>query len=212
MSDLPHQLARRLRTPLPGPRGQRRFSPQLCYGRHFGPPPPDSLPAGVLVLLYRDEDQWRLPLMLRPEHMKAHAGQVSLPGGRVEAGETSDQAALRELEEELGIPPKAVEVLGHLSPLYVFNSNFWITPWLAVADGPLDFRPHPDEVAALVTIALTALLDAANCSEMEIRRHGLSFRTPCIEAPPYRIWGATCMILGELIAVFEELTADQEIS
>jgi 8-oxo-dGTP pyrophosphatase MutT (NUDIX family) len=204
-------LARRLRSPLPGPRAQRRFSPELCYGRHFGPPPPEALPAGVLVLLYREDAQWRLPLMLRPDHMKAHAGQVSFPGGRVETGETSDQAALRELEEELGISPRQVEVLGHLSPLYVFNSNYWITPWAAVAEGPLEFRPHPDEVAAVVQLSLDTLLDTAHHGQMEIHRRGLSFRTPCIEAPPYRIWGATCMILGELMAIVDELSAGKAI-
>lgn len=203
--DLPQRLGRRLRRPLPGPRAQRRFSPELAYGRHFGPPPPDVRRAGVLVLCYLEADQWRLPLTLRPEHMKAHAGQVSFPGGRIEAGETSDQAALREFEEELGVAPQKVEVLGHLSPLYVFNSNFWINAWVATAEKPLAFRPHPDEVASLVTLPLASLLDPASYGRMEIHRRGLRFRTPCIEAPPYRIWGATCMILGELIAVLRDL-------
>jgi 8-oxo-dGTP pyrophosphatase MutT (NUDIX family) len=210
--DLHQRLARRLRTSLPGPKAQRRFSPELCYGRHFGPPSPEARPAGVLVLLYRERDQWRLPLMLRPEHMKAHAGQVSFPGGRVEAGETSDQAALRELEEELGIPPQGIEVLGHLSPLYVFNSNFWITPWVAFTDRSLEFRPHPDEVAAVVTLTLATLRDRTSVGSMEIDRRGLTFRTPYIEAAPYRIWGATCMILGELIAVLDEITANESLS
>ncbi len=203
-SDLPQRLDRRLRRPLPGQAAQRRFAPQLCYGRHFGPPPSDVRSAGVLVLFYREGDAWRLPLTLRPEHMKAHAGQVSFPGGRVEAGETSDQAALREFEEELGVS-QGVEVLGHLSPLYVFASNFWITSWLAATEKPLTFRPHPDEVAALVTLPVASLLDSAAYGQMEIERRGLTFRTPCIDVPPYRIWGATCMILSELIAVLEEM-------
>lgn len=132
------------------------------------------------------------------------SGQVSFPGGRVEAGETSDQAALREFEEELGVSPQGVEVLGHLSPLYVFASNFWITPWLAATERPLIFRPHPDEVAAVVSLHLETLLDPESYGTMEIRRRGIRFRTPCLEAPPYRIWGATCMILGELREVIIE--------
>jgi 8-oxo-dGTP pyrophosphatase MutT (NUDIX family) len=203
--DLPQRLARRLRRKLPGWRAQRTFAPSLAYGRHFGPPPPDARAAGVLALFYQDGDEWRLPLTLRPQHMKAHAGQVSFPGGRVELGETSDQTSLREFEEELGVSPHGLDVLGHLTPLYVFNSNFWITPWVASTDKPLVFRPHPDEVAAVLTLSLTALLDVASYGQMEIRRGDLTFQTPCIDVPPYRIWGATCMILGELIAVLSEL-------
>ncbi len=201
---LPQRVAARLRRALPGARALRKFAPELSFGRHFGPPPHDVRTAGVLVLLAREGNLWRVPLMLRPEHMKAHAGQVSFPGGRVEAGETSDQTALREFEEELGVSPQGVEVLGHLSPLYVFASNFWITPWVAVTEKPLVFRPHPDEVAAVVSLPLETLLESSSLGQMEIRRRDLVFHTPCLEVPPYRIWGATCMILGELREVLME--------
>lgn len=204
-SDLPQRLQRRLQRPLPGSRVQRRFSPELSYGRHAGPPATDARSAGVLALFYLEGGEWRLPLILRPEHMKEHAGQVSFPGGRIEPGETSDQAALREFQEELGVTTDNIDLLGHLSPLYVFASNFLITPWVATTERSFTFRPHPDEVAAVLSLALPTLLDDASYGQMKIQRRGLTFQTSCIDAPPYRIWGATCMILSELIAILREI-------
>src|SRR5215510_12971597 len=101
--DLPDRLARRLRLPLPGPAAQRTMESELAYGRHLGPPRLDARPAAVVALLHLIDDRWHMPLMVRPETLAHHAGQSSLPGGMVEPGETSEEAAIRELEEELGI-------------------------------------------------------------------------------------------------------------
>src|SRR5690606_9786945 len=115
---LPEQLARRLQQgQLPGRKAQARFEPLLSYGRHFGPPRYDARPAAVIALLFPAEGDWHLPLVLRPARLAAHGGQIGLPGGVVEPGESAQQAALRELEEELGVPPGAVHTIGELSPL-----------------------------------------------------------------------------------------------
>src|SRR5262249_39444965 len=86
--DLPQQLAALLREPLPGWRAHVRFQPELSFGRHQGPPPQDARKAAVLALLYPRDDQWHVPLILRPAHMLDHASQVSLPGGVIEPGES----------------------------------------------------------------------------------------------------------------------------
>src|SRR6266404_6053902 len=100
---LADSLAAELRRPLPGPAAQARFAPELSFGRHFGPPPESARQAAVVALLYPSgggDDLsfagWRLPLILRPEHLEHHAGQIGLPGGMIEAEESPAEAALRE--------------------------------------------------------------------------------------------------------------------
>src|SRR5262245_26111075 len=98
-------LASALAQGLPGRAAQRAMAHGLAYGRHHGPVPDDARQAAVLLALHQAPAGWSIPAILRPLAMKAHAGQVSLPGGLIEAEETAAQAALREFEEELGTPP-----------------------------------------------------------------------------------------------------------
>src|SRR5687768_11349335 len=100
-SDLKERLTARLARSLPGRAAWARCEPPLAYGRHAGPAPDAARQAAVMALLYRDGDEWRVPLTLRPEHFTEHAGQICFPGGGIEPGETCETAALRELEEEL---------------------------------------------------------------------------------------------------------------
>ena len=209
ISDLPDQLTARLRQPLPGPPAQRRYAPQICYGRHFGPPRYDARRAAVIALLCPTASGWAIPLTLRPAHMADHAGQISLPGGAVEAGESAESCALRELEEELAVPSRNVQVLGGLSPIYVFASNFIVTPIVGAADAMPQLNPNPQEVAEVLTVPIDELLAQRNYGVHTIERRGLRFRAPHIEFAGQRIWGATCLILGELIALLRENTAER---
>src|SRR3989337_917516 len=106
------------------------MDPQMSYSRHAGPAPITARQAAVLVLLCRRAGRWHLPLTVRTDTLPQHGGQICLPGGTVEPGETSSQAAVRELREELGVDGP-VEPFGRLSDCYVFASDFVITPWLA---------------------------------------------------------------------------------
>ena len=106
------------------------MSPELSYGRHAGPAPHTARHAAVVLLLFRRDGRWHLPLTERPDTLAHHAGQISLPGGAVDAGESSTEAALRELDEELGFNAP-VEVLGQLADCYVFASDFLVTPWVS---------------------------------------------------------------------------------
>jgi 8-oxo-dGTP pyrophosphatase MutT (NUDIX family) len=206
---LPDRLARRLQQPLPGRRAQRRYAPQLAYGRHFGQPAWDTRRAAVLVLLYAHERQWRLPLTLRPTHMVDHAGQVSFPGGMVETGESNEQCALRELQEELGVQPWRVKLLGQLTPVFVFASNFWVTPCVGATNQRPDFRPNPEEVAEVLEMEMAALLQPGHRQTRIITYGGVRFATPCIAHENHCIWGATSMVLGELIEVLREVQPQQ---
>jgi 8-oxo-dGTP pyrophosphatase MutT (NUDIX family) len=201
---LPHRIAGRLARSLPGPAAQTRFAPELTYGRHQIPPLPDARQAAVMLLLYPVEDQWSVPLIVRPENMSAHAGQVSFPGGETEVGETAEEAAMRELEEELGTGPEGLVPLGRLSPMYVYASNYQVTPCVAAAAFRPAFRPNAAEVAGVLEPPVAELLRRSNQGVHWIRRHGICFRAPHIEFQGRRIWGATRMILAEFMAVLNE--------
>jgi 8-oxo-dGTP pyrophosphatase MutT (NUDIX family) len=201
-------LESRWQQSLPPEAVRARFAPSLSYGRHFGPAAHDARPAAVVALLYLRDRQWHVPLTVRPDTMLSHAGQVSFPGGMVESGETSRAAALRELDEELGVPPGAVQILGSLSPLYVFASNFLVTPWVAIAPAPATFRPCDREVAEVLEVPVRYLLDAANYSTHQFRRGEFEFAAPHLAWAEHRVWGATAIILAELAAILAEVPSE----
>lgn len=202
---LPDRLAERLNRALPGRRGQSRFEPELAFGRHYAPPAPDARPAAVLILLYPKEDHWHIPFTVRPDSMVDHAGQVSFPGGLIEPDESSDVAALRELEEELGIAPDRIRLLGPLSPLYLFVTNFAIAPWVAALDARPEMRPNPHEVHEVLEVPLRHLNDPANLGHHQRKHLSMQFSAPHVAWQSHRIWGATGMVLGELLSVIDEL-------
>ena len=186
----------------------QRFAPELSFGRHRGPAGPDARPAAVVVLFYPSNGHWHLPLILRPASMSAHASQISLPGGGAEPGEAAEACALRELHEELGVDPARVRMLGALPPIYVYASNFFVRPFVALASERPPFRPDPREVAELLELPLPHLMDQRNYETHAIVRGHLSFEAPCITFQGRNIWGATALILGELLDVISDREPD----
>jgi 8-oxo-dGTP pyrophosphatase MutT (NUDIX family) len=135
--------------------------------------------------------------------MKAHAGQVSLPGGLIEADETVVQSALREFEEELGTTAQQMKVVGQLTPVYVFVSGFEVMPVIAVCGGPFAFQPNAHEVAAVVELPLAELVDPARRARHEIERRGLRFTVPHFAIAGQRVWGATSLMLAEFVGLLQ---------
>jgi 8-oxo-dGTP pyrophosphatase MutT (NUDIX family) len=203
-NDLPERIAARLQLQLPGRTAQRAMEPELAYGRHFGDPPRAARPAAVVVMLDERDGEWNIPLMVRADSLSHHAGQISLPGGLIEPGETSEEAALRELEEEVGVPRFGVLLLGQLSPLYLFNSNFCIHTWVAVVRTEVEFRPSAGEVQEILEVPLAHLRSTANRGEHVENRNGVRYAAPHFGWQKHQIWGATSMILAEFIAVLRE--------
>lgn len=207
--DLPQALAARLATGrLPGRAVQRQLEPGLCYGRHFGPPTYRARQATVVALFYSHAGEWHVPLTVRHATLPAHAGQISLPGGAIDPGETAAQAVLRELHEELGVRPDEVLLLGTLSPIYVFVSEYLVTPWVAAVDARPPFRPSIEEVSELLEVPLAHLLDPSHRGRHTRRQRGIELSVPHFLWGRHRIWGATGMILSELVEVIGNLATE----
>jgi 8-oxo-dGTP pyrophosphatase MutT (NUDIX family) len=202
--DLPVRLAAALRGGNGGAAARVRMSPELSYGRHAGPAPHTARGAAVIILLFRRNGAWHLPLTERPATLSRHGGQVSLPGGSIDRGETSEQAALRELAEELGIT-ESVQILGRLADCYIYASDFLVTPWVAAtADDPV-WTPHDHEVQSIIELPLETLLDETAIGRTTISRGPLTFRAPCIHIGSACVWGATSVILGELAETLHDV-------
>lgn len=202
MPTLPDVLRRALAGPLPGLDAQLRMAPRF----EEGPPPrlaaPDFRPAAALLLLYPSDDRWHLPLTVRGSRLRHHTGQVSLPGGRIEPGESPEAAAIREAEEEVAIDPSDVEVLGRLTPLPIGVSRHLLHPVVALASRRPDFRIAEPEVERLIEVPVAWLQDPAAVA-YETRDPGLGtlMDVPYFDVAGARVWGATAMVLSEFLTL-----------
>jgi 8-oxo-dGTP pyrophosphatase MutT (NUDIX family) len=203
---LPQWLSARLARALPGLMVGSRFEPTPRRGRHYDQCPADARQAAVLLLLYPHRGTWHVPLTIRPADLPDHPGQISLPGGALAPGETAAAAAVREFHEELGAEGAAIELVGRLSPIYIHASNFRVEPWVGTSPARPAMTPNPAEVAELLEVPLAHLAEAANFAcHPRTDAQGNRFTAPHFAWQSHRIWGATCMILGELVTILEEL-------
>ena len=157
--------------------------------------PAALMPAAVLLLIVNREDGRKVLFTQRTDHLAAHAGQISFPGGRFQDGDTdAESTALREAREEVGLEPGRVELLGRL-PEYHTSTGFRVTPVVGWAEPPLDYQADPHEVADVFEVPLEFLLDSAN------HRYESAFyrgRMRHYWAMPWKerfIWGATAGML-----------------
>ncbi len=179
--------------------GRRAFAPALSYGRHDGPPRGDARLAAVAIVLCWDGHEWSLPLTVRSASLTRHGGQVSLPGGLVEVGESVREAARRELAEELGLEPP-LDWLGELAPLLVYATNACITPCVARISGWPAWQPQPAEVECVLRLSVRELLNPSFVAPILIERGPLQFSAPRFVVDDHSVWGATAVLLGELRA------------
>lgn len=199
-------LERVLQSPLPGKSAQMNMSPVPIDMRRFETDfPSDHRKSGVLILFYPDKKGSYFPLIKRPEYIGFHSGQVAFPGGKMEIGdENIIQTALREAEEEVGVDRSQVQVLGKLSDLYIPTSNFLVSPIIGFLEKRPDFIPEAKEVSRVIQTELPLLFSP------EIKKRkvltlgpGLHLDTPYFEIDGEVVWGATAMILSELIQVLQ---------
>jgi 8-oxo-dGTP pyrophosphatase MutT (NUDIX family) len=188
----------RLAGTLPGLDAQMRFAP---FPSRAGQRPDSARTAAALLLLYPGESGVAIPLTVRASTLAHHAGQISLPGGATNAGETLAQAALREASEEIGIDPACVRVLGELTPVHVIVSGFTVHPVVGVTDTRPPFQAAAGEVDAIVEVSLEDLRDASRIRTGTRVRDGMAVEYPYFDLYGHRVWGATAMVLGEFICL-----------
>ena len=162
--------------------------------------PNDSLRSPRSPRLLSARDPAHIILTVRAEALR-HGGQVSLPGGVVDPGETFEQTALREAHEEIALTLDEVRVLGALTPLDIPVSGFRLHPIVAVNPTRPALTPSDGEVARILEVSLDDLLDPRHFSTTERVRDGVTFTVPGFHLHGVEIWGATAMVLAEFLAV-----------
>lgn len=158
-----------------------------------GAEPPVSGGA-ILVPLFEEDGEARVVLILRSTELPRHPGEIGLPGGGVEAGETMVEAALREAQEEVGIPPEAVEVIGWLDQATGRTSGWVVTPIVGLLSGRHELQPQPAEVEAAFDVALSDLL--AVYSEERWGDRSMHF----FDLGEDMVWGMTARVLYQLLS------------
>ena len=200
-----YQIDVRLRSackgPLPGGDAHQMLAPRPRPGWRPGEVPAHATPAAALVLLYPLDDEPHVLLTVRAARLGKHAGQVSFPGGLIDHGESIEAAALREAFEEVGLDPGAARILGPLSPLYITVSNYAIHPIVGIAPATPGLCPSAAEVARMMPVPVADLADPRNLRRGTRWRDALHCDVPYFEVRNERVWGATAMVLSELLAM-----------
>ena len=195
-----NKLKEELLKDLPGEVFQNKMASPYRYGEDIDS---DSHQKGsVLLLLYQSGNEINIVFIRKPFHNGVHGGQISLPGGRIEESDTSSfYAALRETDEEIGVKPEDVTILGSLSSLFVPASRFLVFPVVGYVDFKPEFQPSPDEVQQIIEVPLQKLLDPDNIGTKVLIKDCKPFKAPAFNVDDHLIWGATAMILSEFVEV-----------
>lgn len=156
--------------------------------------------AAVLSLFYpNEENKTCFLLTLRARYNGKHSNQISFPGGKIEAGDTSlKETALREAYEEVGVPKNSIHIFKETTDVYIPPSNFLATPFLGYTEKRPDFTKN-HEVAQLIEVLLEDLLDDSNIASTKITTsYTDTIEVPCFMLNNYIVWGATGMMLSEI--------------
>lgn len=203
-------LRTHLAAPLPGLDAQLRMAPRPRPGWDPHTVPDGTRDAAGLVLLYPHERTWHVLLTERASALRHHTGQVSLPGGRVDPGETLEQAALREAFEEVGIGPDGIDLVGRLTALHIPVSRHLLHPVVGVTASRPAFRIAEAEVARVIEAPLGHLRAPETVRwEQRVRERPPSvlMDVPYFDVDGARVWGATAMVLAEFLAVLDAIDA-----
>lgn len=147
--------------------------------------------------LYLHDGEPHTVLTRRRADLRRHAGEVSFPGGRQDPGEDLRTTALREAEEEIGLPRGEVDVVGALSPVLTIATGYAVYPFVGLLEAGREWVLSPREVDEVIELSLTDL--RAGYGRRRMQRHGITFRTQVYEVGDVFVWGATARILNDLL-------------
>lgn len=200
------RLNDRLEHPRPGHEAHRTMAPRLSTREHaLSVEDRDCREAGVLALLVPHEDNPAIVLTVRRTELPDHGGQISFPGGQREDGELLRNTALRETEEEIGLPREKVRIVGRLTPLYIPPSNFCVYPFLGGSANPPRLTGTDYEVDRVLRVSVPKLLHPGTRVVEPWTLYGKNIDVPFYSVDDQQIWGATAMMLAEVLAVVEDV-------
>jgi 8-oxo-dGTP pyrophosphatase MutT (NUDIX family) len=181
-------------------RALARLRDRLTHHRAIEIEAPELKRASVLIPIVREHDHYSLIFSRRAENLQAHSGQIAFPGGGVEEGETLTDAVLREAEEEVGIPPRAVELIGRIDDL-VTNSGFLVAPFVGVVHERIEYVMQESEVAEVFEVPIDALLDVRYPEVRYVTFRKKRYPAYFYPYDEYDIWGLT----GRIVKSFLDL-------
>lgn len=208
MADFFSLLSRQLKMTLPGEAAQNRLSAFRRFSTtEFLSQNPGYRKSAVMILLWPENGIIHSLLIRRPEYDGVHSGQMALPGGRYESGDTDlVQTAIRETKEEIGVSISQKEIAGVLTPLYIPVSNYLVQPVVAFLSERPAFVPSAEEVSDVLVFDLELILDPRSLkSGNRTFSTGLKAETPYYDIRGSEVWGATAMILSELSVILQSV-------
>ncbi len=200
------QFTYNLTLPLPGEAAQMAMAPLTRKEAFSGHPDLDKIkPSAVLVLFYPDHQQVKFVLTERATYNGIHSGQIAFPGGQHEPTDPDlKTTALREAKEEVGINPEQVQIIGELTKMYIPPSHFDVYPFVGFVTEKPDFKVDNTETKEVVEVKLEDFLNPASQTVKTIHhRTGKDVEVPCFYLNNKIVWGATAMILSELLAIIK---------
>jgi 8-oxo-dGTP pyrophosphatase MutT (NUDIX family) len=158
---------------------------------------PGGTKAAVLIPLYLDDGRLTAVFTRRRDDLRRHSGEISFPGGRRDDDEPLLQTALREANEEIGLAPGGVTIVGALPPTGTFVTNYAVYPFVGVIEPGTSFRPNPAEVDEVIELAIADLV--SGFERKRLIRRGVPIKTPTYTVGGNLIWGATARIVSNLV-------------
>lgn len=187
----------RLKGILPGASSQMKMRPHIREIQSFVNFEKDAMPAAVLFLLFQKSSQWGFFLTQRSKNVEYHRGQISLPGGCQEQNESLNDTALRETEEEIGVPVSAIKTLGSVTPLFIPASGFIVTPFIGYCKNHVIPNIDKNEVESLHCVKVEHLLDDLIIENERKVINAVEVEIPFFNFNGLKVWGATASILNE---------------
>jgi len=198
-------LMTRLKNSLPGKEAQLLMAPPLRENRMAPPTGFNPIESAVLIALVLNHNEPSIIFIKRPEYDGVHSGQMALPGGKKEKEDSNEwETAIRESYEEIGLPLDSAKQIGQISPLYIPHSGYMVRPVIAFLPFLPKLKADKNEVDSIHIIKIDDLLNARKRENITFNTINGKIEAPCFAVDQQKIWGATAMIISELLVILGE--------